>query len=268
MVADTVSRTKLACSHCAGEIFIFVRHVDGTKYLMAASTSGAFRDPKEEVQALNLRFDRDKGVWQRIEGAEIAGPWGINSYWIPEVHVERNPYFLFNLAVQRLSRLQGFAAGGSLGSVLRGESRVAFLKRDAKSLPIPDGSVNMTITDPPFGDEIQYFELSYLAASWLGVKMPFANEIVVNSKQGKPVSRYLADLSASFLELNRVLQKGGKAVFMLHDEEPEMLSQLRNTVVGAKFRVIKQDTAVMPQRRIGNRDERHGMELQILSCSK
>ncbi len=74
MVADTVSRTKLACSHCAGEIFIFVRHVDGAKYLMAASTSGAFRDPKEEVEALNLRFDREEESWQRIEGDRVVSP--------------------------------------------------------------------------------------------------------------------------------------------------------------------------------------------------
>jgi ribosomal protein S27AE len=73
MVADTVSRAKLSCPHCGGEIFVFVRHVEGTKYVLATSTSGAFRDPKEEAEALDLRFDRKENVWQRIEGDKIAG---------------------------------------------------------------------------------------------------------------------------------------------------------------------------------------------------
>lgn len=73
MVADTVSRGKLACSHCGGEIFVFVRHVEGAKYALAASTSGVFRDPKEEAAALDLRFDRKEDAWQKIEGDRIAG---------------------------------------------------------------------------------------------------------------------------------------------------------------------------------------------------
>lgn len=197
-----------------------------------------------------------------------AGPWGINSYWIPRTHAERNPYLLFDFAIERVARLQGLAVGGTVESVLRGESRVAFLRRDARFLPLPDHSIDMAITDPPFGDEIQYFELSYLAASWLGVSMPFSREIVVNPKQAKSVGRYLEDLSKAFLELNRVLKKQGRAVFMLHDEEQEMLLEMGEAVVSAGFKINRQDTTIMPQRQIGDRDERHGMELQILSCSK
>ncbi len=72
VVADTVSKAKLPCSHCGGEIFMFVRHVEG-KYLLAASTSGTFRDPKEETEVLDLRFDRKENAWQRIEGDKVGG---------------------------------------------------------------------------------------------------------------------------------------------------------------------------------------------------
>jgi hypothetical protein len=74
MVADTVSRAKLACSHCGGEIFVFVRHIEGSKYALAVSTSAAFRDPREEAEALDLRFDRGEDAWQKIEGDRVAGP--------------------------------------------------------------------------------------------------------------------------------------------------------------------------------------------------
>lgn len=74
MVADTVSRANLTCSHCGGEVFVFVRHIEGSKYAIAASTSAAFRDPREESEALDLRFDREEDSWQRIEGDRVAGP--------------------------------------------------------------------------------------------------------------------------------------------------------------------------------------------------
>ena len=47
-------------------------------------------------------------------------------------------------------------------------------------MPIPDNSVDLVITDPPFFDEVQYFELSFLAVAWLNLKLDFDNEIVVN----------------------------------------------------------------------------------------
>jgi hypothetical protein len=74
MVADTVSRAKLACSHCGGEIFTFVRHIEGSKYALAVSTTAAFRDPREEAEALDLRFDRREDAWQKIDGNRVAGP--------------------------------------------------------------------------------------------------------------------------------------------------------------------------------------------------
>jgi ParB/Sulfiredoxin domain len=74
MVADTVTRAKLVCSHCGGEVFVFARHIEGSKYALAASTSPAFRDPREEAEALDLRFDREGDSWQRIEGDRVAGP--------------------------------------------------------------------------------------------------------------------------------------------------------------------------------------------------
>lgn len=73
MVADSVSRAKLVCSHCEEEIFVFVRHLEGTKFALAASTAEEFREPEKTAEALDLRFDRDGKAWQRIAGDKVAG---------------------------------------------------------------------------------------------------------------------------------------------------------------------------------------------------
>jgi hypothetical protein len=53
---------------------VFVRHIEGSKYALAASTTTTFRDPREEAEALDLRFDRREDAWQKIDGDRVAGP--------------------------------------------------------------------------------------------------------------------------------------------------------------------------------------------------
>jgi 16S rRNA G966 N2-methylase RsmD len=156
-----------------------------------------------------------------------GGTWSVNSYWIPKIHVERNPYFLFKNALKRLSRIEGIVnAHTSVDPVINGAAPLAILNNDAKELPIPDNSVHLVITDPPFTDEIQYFELSYMAASWLGLSMPFDREIILNHKQGKNIEDYFRLLLKSFFELYRVLKPGRMAIIMFHDENEEILNEL------------------------------------------
>jgi adenine-specific DNA methylase len=133
---------------------------------------------------------------------------------------------------------------------------------------LPNNSVDAVITDPPFSDEIQYFELSFMAASWLGLTLPFEKEIIVNPKQGKSQNDYHRQLAQAFRELNRVLKNNHSGVFMLHDEDPEMLSTLVEIVKGSGFRVRRRATAQMPRRMVGNRDDENGKDLLIIVCNK
>jgi adenine-specific DNA methylase len=198
-----------------------------------------------------------------------GGTWGVNCYWIPRVHVERNPYFLFTRALKRLSHIKGLAiAFTSAEPVISGDASLAILNCDAKELPLPDNSVHMIITDPPFTDEVQYFELSYLAAAWLGFEMPFAKEIIVNPKQGKKFNDYCNLLSKAFKEMYRVLKPGRTAVIMLHDEKEEILNQLVELVKGAGFIIERGKKELMAQRQIGNRDGQKGIYLLVLCCRK
>jgi ParB/Sulfiredoxin domain len=73
MVADTVSRAKLSCSHCGGELYVFIRHIEGTKYSTITSKSDEFREPAEATDALDLRYDFDEEAWQRIADGKVAG---------------------------------------------------------------------------------------------------------------------------------------------------------------------------------------------------
>jgi hypothetical protein len=73
MVADAVSRAKLKCSHCGGEVYAFIRHLEGSRYAVSTSKAGEFREPTEATEALDLRYDHGEEAWQRIADGRIAG---------------------------------------------------------------------------------------------------------------------------------------------------------------------------------------------------
>jgi 16S rRNA G966 N2-methylase RsmD len=200
---------------------------------------------------------------------ENGGTWGVNCYWIPKIHVERNPYLLFKDALKRISHIKRIAiAHTSVEPVINGGEPLAILNSDAKELPLPENSVHLVITDPPFTDEVQYFELSYMAASWLGLPIPFDKEIIVNPKQGKRFDDYCHLLSKSFAELYRVLKPGRTAIIMLHEEKKEILNKLFELVEGAGFIIERRKKKRMIQRQVGDRDIRKGRDLLILNCRK
>jgi adenine-specific DNA methylase len=190
-----------------------------------------------------------------------AGSWGINSYWLPKAHVERNPYILFENSLKRLMRKNLFIDG------IR-EENAAILHCDARRLPLPDESVDLIVTDPPFADEIQYFELSYMTAAWLGIHMPFNGEIVVNENQGKTFDTYCRLLLESFSELYRVLKRNHRAVIMLHEEDRSKLTRMIRSVKEAGFLIEREDRVKMSQRYVGDRNTTKGSDLLILTCYK
>jgi len=73
-VADAVARASFICSHCGETFNVYVRKLESGGYAVAASLSKKYVEPREEVQSLDLRYDRERKAWERIEGEEVAGP--------------------------------------------------------------------------------------------------------------------------------------------------------------------------------------------------
>ena len=72
-LSDTVSRVPVKCSHCGKEFFVLVKPLGKGKCALASSPSAKFTEPREVVEALDLRFDYDEKVWQRIAGDRVVG---------------------------------------------------------------------------------------------------------------------------------------------------------------------------------------------------
>lgn len=101
-------------------------------------------------------------------------------------------------------------------------ARVSVHQRSSLALDLPDGSVDYVFTDPPFGANIPYSEVSMLNESWLGHATDPTEEAIVSRSQGKGIDAYQRLLTRAFAEINRILRPQGKATLVFHSASAEV----------------------------------------------
>ncbi len=128
-----------------------------------------------------------------------------------------------------------------------GTKNALLLCGSSEQLPIPDGSIDAVITDPPYSDNVQYGELSDFFYVWQRlalreryqefrpVLVPKDREVVKNPKHGKDGSFYEEGLRKVFSECQRVLKDDGLLVFTFHHKAFEAWVNVLRAVLNAGF---------------------------------
>jgi len=145
--------------------------------------------------------------------------WAVPAYWLPRTFAEYNPVELFEKTASRILRAKPreFKVGNPK-DVLEGRADVAFLVGDVLDLEIPHASVDV-FTDPPYYGDIQYAELYYFYAVWLGLDFSkvFENELIVNETRGLTYSAYLERFDRHISKLSKLTRE--KAIFILRGDK-------------------------------------------------
>jgi DNA modification methylase len=120
---------------------------------------------------------------------------------------------------------------------------------------LPDESVDLVFTDPPFGGNINYSEMNLLWESWLGRFTNNAEEAIVNKVQGKDVADYGSLMRRSFEEAYRVLRPGHWMLVMFMNSSARVWEELRDAIDSAGFAMVSADIF----------DKQHGTFKQFVS---
>jgi putative DNA methylase len=108
---------------------------------------------------------------------------------------------------------------------------------------LPDNSVDLVLTDPPYYDDVQYAELGSLFLAWAravglvgsSVHVDFRAEAVPNSIRGSDTTRYCELLKAILTETARTLKPRGRAVLTFHNTDGKAWWALARALGGAGF---------------------------------
>lgn len=103
------------------------------------------------------------------------------------------------------------------------------------NLPIPDNSIDYIFTDPPFGSNLNYSELSYIWEAWLKVQTQQKSEAVMNKVQGKGLLEYQELMTKCFSEYYRVLKPNRWITIEFHNSENSVWNAIQEGVQRAGF---------------------------------
>lgn len=114
--------------------------------------------------------------------------------------------------------------------VLSGSSRASISTKSSESLQeIPDDSIDLILTDPPYFDNLSYSELSDFYLAWhqsLGIaeppydersmSAPIKTNLALTNRTEESIDDYQTRLTQIFKECHRVLKVNGICVFTYH----------------------------------------------------
>lgn len=116
---------------------------------------------------------------------------------------------------------------------------------------IPDNSVDIVLTDPPYGANVMYSELIDFFHVWnyhssladeMGFTQPLSpkkNEIVVNSVAGKDFDYYKDGIQTVFEQCYKKLKNNGYLVFSFHDKSLESWLAVLDSIFSAGYSLVK-----------------------------
>lgn len=120
---------------------------------------------------------------------------------------------------------------------------------------LPDNSVDLIFTDPPFGANINYSEMNIIWESWLGEFTQTENEAIVNKSQKKDADKYQELMTESLSECYRVLRDEHWMVLVFMNSSKDIWDRIRNAILDAGFEIERVDIF----------DKQHGTFKQFVS---
>lgn len=154
----------------------------------------------------------------------INGPKS-GTLYIPSLVVEQN---IADLLTYKLSQLMDMFCP-SKGNVLITTQSSTDLQQ------IPSNSIDYVFTDPPFGDNLNYSELSFIWETWLKVRTNNKKEAVINPVQGKALPEYQRLMTLCFKEFNRILKPGRWMTVEFHNSKNAVWNSIQEALRNAGF---------------------------------
>jgi hypothetical protein len=213
------------------------------------------RDLLGFVFSASLRFT-NKMVF-RNKGWQAGNPieWASSTYWLPEIFCEINPWQAWRNRFRAIKSGKEYSKEEIGRKCMMGEayekivdsSSVFIWTGSSTKLPLPDDSVDVIITDPPYGNNVLYAELCNFYWAWVGRILgqngliDDTEEAVVSKEHKKGLAEYRTLLYEVFRECHRVLKSGRWMVMTFHNKEFKVWNAIHLAAHDAGFKLAERD---------------------------
>jgi len=183
------------------------------------------------LDAIESVNDRDTAEWLKfafssslkwasrqshLRGKIVEG-WAMHAYWIYPKSLEINVWNTFRRRTAAVLRGKEYGndqlgdyvkIGRNFVDLTKGAATCLLVTGSSTRISLPDNSIDAIITDPPYGGNVNYAELSDYWHIWTnkGVTIDKNEELIINKTQGKKREQYETILGAVLSECYRVLK--------------------------------------------------------------
>ncbi len=99
----------------------------------------------------------------------------------------------------------------------------------------PNDSIDYIFTDPPFGGNLNYSELSFIWEAWLKVFTNQKTEAIISAVQGKGLLEYQSLMTQCFSECYRVLKPGRWMTVEFHNSQNSVWNAIQESLQRSGF---------------------------------
>jgi putative DNA methylase len=257
-------RNLLIMSYFLNEIKAFKNKISRELYQLLLFTFSA-----------TLRYTNNMTIsadsW--MDGRPIS--WAKHAYWISNQFVEVNPVEYIDKRITAIlaglkyqyKMIRRSKKTDNFIDLLNNEGNYMVLNQSSDNLPIPDESIDAVITDPPYGSNVQYGELSSFWLVWIYDELNLEKENVLDlskeilvqrkkSKTSKQYSFYYNGLKGVFLECYRVLKPGSPLIFTFNNKDPQVWLAVLRAVIESGF-ILEPDGIIYQEPIINYKNTAH-----------
>ena len=177
---------------------------------------------------------------------QIVEGWAMHAYWIYPKSLEINVWNTFKRRAAAIVRgksfsnqhIRNFCKFTDDFTDLAGDKATCLvLNRSSERLPFPDNSVDVVLTDPPYGGNVNYAELADYWFIWRsrGRTIEKEDEVIINKTQRKTLNDYERMLHSVFRECCRVLKPGRCLVSTFNSRDLRVVASFVTAVSKAGF---------------------------------
>lgn len=139
----------------------------------------------------------------KLKGENVR-PMSVNNYWLPNDIIDENVWFRFE---DRFSNVLESKKALINRQQLKVSGKYTLIHGSALN-PNNYKKADYIFTDPPYGETIQYSELSFLWNSWLNQSYDIKDEIIINPVQKKGTKEFGELLDESLKNIYENLKHG------------------------------------------------------------
>ena len=191
------------------------------------------RNEDESVRG-QLLFTYEQLVWGMSKLARYVPTHysQVNQYlsgtlYVGSQVVEVSPEYIIERKISKLSKVFSTIQGDDNNYIISTGSTAEF--------ELPENSIDYIFTDPPFGDNLLYSELSFLWEAWLRVITNNSDEAIISPAQKKSVVEYQGLMTKCFEQYFRALKPNRWMTVEFHNSKNAVWNAIQESLLRAGF---------------------------------